>query len=92
LKFLRGTALDVFGYSAERQTERRLIDDCLLMIEQRIAALRGEQSPILVRLARYPETISGYGHVKEQGISKSLAKKARLEADLDDSRFAVAAE
>ncbi len=26
-KFLRGTAFDAFGYTAERQTERRLITD-----------------------------------------------------------------
>jgi len=36
--------------------------------------------------------IRGYGHIKEQGISKSLAEKAQLEADLQSSRFAVAAE
>ena len=92
LKFLRGTALDVFGYTGERRTERKLIDDYLVMIDQHIAVVKSEQIPILVRLARFPETIRGYGHIKEQGISKSLAEKARLEADLESSRFAVAAE
>ena len=92
LKFLRGTALDVFGYTDERRTERKLIDDYLAMIDQHIAAVKGEQIPILVRLARFPEMIRGYGHIKEQGISKSLAEKAQLEADLQSSRFAVAAE
>ena len=92
MKFLRGTALDVFGYTGERRTERKLIDDYLVMIDQHIAVVKSEQIPILVRLARFPETIRGYGHIKEQGISKSLAEKARLEADLESSRFAVAAE
>jgi indolepyruvate ferredoxin oxidoreductase len=36
--------------------------------------------------------IRGYGHIKQQSISLSLAEKARLEADLDNNRFAVAAE
>jgi indolepyruvate ferredoxin oxidoreductase len=36
--------------------------------------------------------IRGYGHIKEQSISKSLAEKTRLEADLENDRFAVAAE
>jgi len=92
LKFLRGTALDVFGYTAERKTERKLIDDYLVMIEQRVTTLKGEQIPVLVKLARLPESIRGYGHIKEQSISKSLADRARLEAELENSRFAAAAE
>jgi indolepyruvate ferredoxin oxidoreductase len=92
LKFLRGTALDPFGYTAERKTERKLIDDYLAMIEQRSANLKGEQIPVLARLARLPETIRGYGHIKEQSIGKATAEKARLEAELENSRFAVAAE
>jgi indolepyruvate ferredoxin oxidoreductase len=36
--------------------------------------------------------IRGYGRIKEASISKSLAEQARLEADLENSRFAIAAE
>jgi indolepyruvate ferredoxin oxidoreductase len=36
--------------------------------------------------------IRGYGHIKEQSIGKALAEKTRLEADLENNRFAVAAE
>ncbi len=92
LKFLRGTAFDPFGYTAERKAERKLIDDYLAMIEQHIAALKGAQIPILARLARLPEMIRGYGHIKEASISKSLAEKARLEVDFENNRFAAAAE
>jgi indolepyruvate ferredoxin oxidoreductase len=92
LKFLRGTAFDPFGYTAERQRERKLIDDYLAMIDQHIPALKAGQIPILARLARLPEMIRGYGHIKQQNISLSLAEKARLEADFDNNRFAVAAE
>jgi indolepyruvate ferredoxin oxidoreductase len=92
LKFLRGTAFDPFGYTADRKAERKLIDDYLSTIEQRIAGLKGEQIPILARLGRLPEMIRGYGHIKEQSIAKSLSEKARLEADLENSRFAAAAE
>ena len=92
LKFLRGTAFDPFGRTAERKAERKLIDDYLAMIEQHIAALKAEQIPLLARLARLPETIRGYGHIKEASIGKALAEKARLEADLENNRFAVAAE
>src|SRR5580704_14655648 len=92
LKFLRGTALDIFGYTAERKTERKLIDDYLAMIEPHVAVLKGEQLPVLTRLARLPEMIRGYGHIKEHSIGKFQAEKARLEAELENSRFAVAAE
>jgi len=92
LKFLRGTALDPFGRSAERQTERRLIADYLAMLDARLAALRPEQLGLLTRLARIPETIRGFGHVKDENVRKAMAERARLEAELDNSRFAVAAE
>ena len=92
LKFLRGTAFDPFGYTAERKAERKLIDDYLTMIEKYVTTAKNWQIPILARLARLPETIRGYGHIKEQSIAKALAEKARLAADLENSRFAVAAE
>jgi indolepyruvate ferredoxin oxidoreductase len=92
LKFLRGTAFDPFGYTAERRIERKLIADYLATIEQHLAALRPEQLPLLARLARLSEIIRGYGHVKDESIAKALAGKARLEAELENSRFAAAAE
>jgi indolepyruvate ferredoxin oxidoreductase len=92
LKVLRGTAYDPFGRSAERKAERKLIEDYLAMIEQRTAALKPEQIPLLARLARMPETIRGYGHIKDESIRKAMAEKVRLEAELENNRFAAAAE
>jgi indolepyruvate ferredoxin oxidoreductase len=92
LKFLRGTAFDPFGRSEERKTERKLIKDYLAMIEQRVAGLGPEQIPLLAKLARLPETIRGYGHIKQASVAKAMAEKARLEAELENTRFAAAAE
>jgi indolepyruvate ferredoxin oxidoreductase len=92
LKFLRGTAFDPFGHTAERRTERKLIADYLAMIDAHLPALKPEQLPLLARLARIPETIRGYGHIKDTSIAKALAEKARLEAELENARFAAAAE
>jgi indolepyruvate ferredoxin oxidoreductase len=78
LKVLRGTAFDPFGRTAERKAERKLIDDYLAMIEQRVAVLRPEQIPLLARLARLPEAIRGYGHVKENFLAGAKAKEAQL--------------
>ncbi len=92
LKFLRGTAFDPFGRTAERKAERRLIEDYVAMIEQRTSGLRGEQIPLLTKLARVPETIRGYGHIKEDNIRKAMAEQTRLEVELDNLSFAAAAE
>jgi len=92
LKFLRGTSFDLFGRTAERRTERQLVEDYLAMIDRRIVALKPDQIPLLARIARIPEMIRGYGHIKEDNLKMAAAEKARLEADLDNSRFAAAAE
>ncbi|WP_024518563.1 indolepyruvate ferredoxin oxidoreductase family protein [Bradyrhizobium sp. Tv2a-2] len=92
LKRLRGTAFDPFGRTTERKAERKLIEDYLAMIEQRIAGLRPEHIPLLAKLARVPETIRGYGHIKEENIRKARAEQARLEAELGNASFAAAAE
>jgi indolepyruvate ferredoxin oxidoreductase len=92
LKFLRGTAFDPFGRTAERKTERALIADYLAMIEQRTAQLKPAQIPLVAKLARIPEMIRGFGHIKDDNIKKAQAERARLEAELENSRFAAAAE
>ena len=93
LKFLRGTAFDPFGRTAERKTERQA--DRGLSRDDRPARRWAEaraNSACWRRLARIPETIRGYGHVKEENIKKAAAERARLEGDLENSRFAAAAE
>ena len=92
LKGLRGTAFDPFGRTAERRSERQLVEDYFAMIDRRIANLKPAQIPLLAKLARLPETIRGYGHIKEDNIKKAAAEHARLEADLENSKFAAAAE
>jgi len=92
LKGLRGTSFDPFGRTEERKMERRLVEDYFAMIDQRVANLKPAQIPLLAKLARLPETIRGYGHIKEENARKAAAEKARLEADLENARFAAAAE
>jgi indolepyruvate ferredoxin oxidoreductase len=92
LKFLRGTSFDPFGRTTERKMERQLVEDYFAMIEQRTASVKPEQIPLLAKLARLPEMIRGYGHIKEDNIKKVAAERARLEAEIENSRFAAAAE
>ncbi|HEX7640527.1 MAG TPA: indolepyruvate ferredoxin oxidoreductase family protein, partial [Burkholderiaceae bacterium] len=72
-KGLRGTALDVFGHTAERRTERALIAEYLALVDELLAGLRPERLADAVALARLPEDIRGYGHVKERHLAKVRA-------------------
>ncbi len=77
-KFLRGTALDPFGGSAERQTERKLIADYEAMLDDVLARLTPENHHIAVGLAAIPEKIRGFGHVKQQHLATAKADEAAL--------------
>jgi indolepyruvate ferredoxin oxidoreductase len=69
LKGLRGTPLDVFGYSAERQTERALIDAYRVSMEEVLASLSEHNHAAALEIARIPEQIKGFGHVKERHLA-----------------------
>ncbi len=75
LKGLRGTALDIFGYTAERKMERQLIQDYRASIEKILAkGLTAERVALATDIARIPEEIRGYGHVKERHVHAARAK------------------
>ena len=71
---MRGTALDAFGRSAERQTERALIGEYRACIEELLAGLSPERIALAVEIARIPEGIRGYGHVKERHLKTARAQ------------------
>ncbi|MCX7340498.1 MAG: indolepyruvate ferredoxin oxidoreductase family protein [Hyphomicrobiales bacterium] len=78
LKGLRGTAFDIFGYSQERKTERRLIADYNALIEELLARLTADNLALAVALASIPEKIRGFGHVKERHLTQARAEQAAL--------------
>ena len=81
-KFLRGTAFDIFGYSADRKLERDLIAG----YEKDVASVLGLLSPLTldtaIELLSLPERIRGYGPVKEKSVQDAKARQAQLAADL----------
>ncbi|WP_043241994.1 indolepyruvate ferredoxin oxidoreductase family protein [Pseudomonas solani] len=81
-KFLRGSALDPFGYSEERRLERELIGRYEDNLEAVLAHLRGDNYRVAVAIAELPEQIRGYGHVKETGLAKAREHEAQLRAQL----------
>lgn len=94
LRRLRGTPLDLFGYTAERRMERQLLADYesdLDRIERVLAPGRIEAA---AALASAPQLIRGFGHVKHANAVKAQAERVRLIERLDASpeRVLAAAE
>ncbi len=69
LKGLRGTAFDVFGRTDERRTERALIQQYRASMEEVLQTLNAQNHAVAVEVARIPEQIKGYGHVKERNLA-----------------------
>ena len=80
LKFLRGTAFDVFGKTEERKMERALIEDYKRDIKTIVSKLSVSNHVQAVQFARLPEHIRGFGHVKEKHVAKVKAQWAELMA------------
>jgi len=80
LKGLRGTPLDVFGHSAERKTERALIGEYRASIDEVLQGLSADKLALAVEIARIPEEIRGYGHVKERHLAAARPKWQQLMA------------
>lgn len=81
MKGLRGTRFDIFGYSAERKLERRLIADYEALLDDIVPLLKPETQEVVAALAALPEQIRGYGPVKHAAIEKAkLREKELLEA------------
>lgn len=81
-KFLRGTAFDPFGRSLERRQERELIDHYVSDIELILAHLKAGNRHTALSLARLPERIRGYGHVKEAAMKAAALQAARMRQSL----------
>jgi indolepyruvate ferredoxin oxidoreductase len=80
MKGLRGTALDIFGKTAERRMERQLITDYEALLNELLPRLAAHNYGIAVELASIPEHIRGYGHIKDRHLIAAKAKEAELVA------------
>ncbi len=79
LKGLRGTAFDIFGYTAERKMERALPVDYSAMILRHLDGKKPLDLPRLVALAKAADLVRGYGHIKEGNVARCRTECARLE-------------
>ncbi|MBT9595758.1 MAG: indolepyruvate ferredoxin oxidoreductase family protein [Vitreoscilla sp.] len=80
MKGLRGTAFDAFGYTEERRTERALIAEYRAAVDELLAGLSNDKLALAVQIAKLPEDIRGYGHVKARHLAAVRGQWAELMA------------
>jgi indolepyruvate ferredoxin oxidoreductase len=101
LKGLRGTALDIFGRTDERRQERALITDYRASLDEILSMLASAQHlaqpqelqraryQVALEVARIPEQIRGFGHVKARHLQ---AARQNWEGQLAQFRSPQAAQ
>jgi indolepyruvate ferredoxin oxidoreductase len=88
MRFLRGTALDPFGYTEERRTERALIREYEATVERLLARLTAQNHALAVQIASIADEIRGFGHIKARSIDPARKKRDELLARFESGRGA----
>ncbi len=79
LRGLRGSWMDPFGHTEERRLERELARDYESLVREEILPLLSADNQALAqKLARLPERIRGYGHVKLGNLATARAQWREL--------------
>jgi len=86
LKFLRGTAFDLFGYGAERRLERDLITEYEATLDALLGSLGPDTLAPAAEIARLPEGIRGYGPIKQRSVAAARKRQAELMQTLTGAR------
>ncbi|MEE2662807.1 MAG: indolepyruvate ferredoxin oxidoreductase family protein [Myxococcota bacterium] len=77
LKFLRGTALDLFT-TPHRRLERSLADEYEQRVEYLLGSLSKDNYALAVEIASIPEHIRGFEDVKERHLAEARDKEREL--------------
>lgn len=77
-KFLRGSMFDPFSYSKDRKLEQKLIRDYEADVELVLSALNDNNYKRAMEVVKLPETMRGFGHVKEAAVEKAYDRRSYL--------------
>jgi len=83
LKGLRATPFDIFGYTAERRMERRLIREFESMLDRLLSKLTLDNHAVAVSLASLPEKVRGFGHIKANNVAAMQREREALLREFD---------
>lgn len=86
MKWIRGSAFDLFGATRVRRTERQLIGDYEALIDEILAWTATDDFELLVKLAELPDMVRGYEDVKLRNIERFHAQRASLVEKMDISK------
>ena len=78
MRRVRGTAFDVFGYTAERRTERRLISDYEKDVREVCSSLATLTLEEATARLDWPASIRGFGHVKQKSVDQANVRRQSL--------------
>ena len=81
MRRLRGTALDPFGYTEVRRTERALIAEYREVIDELLTGLTSGNHDLAIEIAALPDLVRGYENIKLTTVRTYHEKLAELRAD-----------
>ena len=76
MRRIRGRAFDPFSWTSERRLERRALADYEVILSEIAENLTADSLDSAIELARYPDAIRGFGHVKRENIACADALRA----------------
>jgi len=77
-KGLRNTWLDPFGHTHERKVERAWLANYEAILDEVLAGLSAEKLGLAQDLADLPDSVRGYGPVKERYLAHAQQRQAQL--------------
>jgi indolepyruvate ferredoxin oxidoreductase len=84
MRRLRGSALDIFGYTHMRRVEHALIGEYRAVVEQALALLDPQTYETVVQLAELPDLVRGYEEVKLKNVERFRGQVQILQQQLED--------
>jgi indolepyruvate ferredoxin oxidoreductase len=82
MRRLRGTPLDIFGYTRVRRLERQLIDEYRGLVERALEKLDESTYELVLAVASLPDEIRGYEGIKLAAVGRFRQRAAELMARL----------
>jgi indolepyruvate ferredoxin oxidoreductase len=89
LKGLRGTIFDPFRPDSDRIAERKMLADYEALLDDILPHLSPANHSTAVALARIPEKIRGFGHIRARHTQEARAEIARLYGEFHNARADV---
>ena len=77
--------MDLFGWTDERRTERRLIEEYETLVRSMLESITPGNYDLAVELASVPRSIRGFGHVKARTISAAAHRTDVLRKQFSES-------